>query len=137
MQNADLILIPLLDGTFLRAQVDSIGTHFANLLLSDQVVPADAAPKPLTNADIVALIAVTPNDLQWPVIGYDAVPRLKKPEHAPQDPAIAEALANAIHGLYPWDGFPDPMFFTSFLRDPSILPDRARLTADFPKPDAP
>ena len=135
MQNADLILIPLLDGTYLRAQVDSVTPHFAGLMLSDQVVTADASPKALTNADIVALIAVTPNDIPWPVIGYDAVPRLKIPDHAPHDPAIAEALANAIIGLYPWDGFPDPAFFTNFLRDPDTVPSRARTSADLPKSD--
>lgn len=76
------------------------------------------------------------------MIGYDSVPRIapfKEQSLAlldTQDPAIIEAFVNAVHGLYPWDGFPDAGFFTNMLRDPSILPTLARMTADFPTPDA-
>jgi hypothetical protein len=40
-----------------------------------------------------------------------------------------------VHGLYPWDSFPDADFFTNMLRAPTALPETVRMTADFPTPD--
>lgn len=135
MQNADLILIPLLNGAFSVAQVDRVEDGTARLFLTTQTATLETKPKPLHPDDVIGVITANSDTINWPVIGYDAVPRIRATDQAPQDPAIAEALANAIHGLYPWDGFPDPTFFNSFLRDPATQPDSARLTADFPTPD--
>ncbi|SMX30978.1 hypothetical protein [Octadecabacter ascidiaceicola] len=148
MREADHILIPLLDETFALAQVARIewGRTRIMILISDRssarttkakAIPADA----IVAAAIVSSDAVQPE--QWPVIGYDAVPRiagyhdLYLAGEDPIAPAIVEAFATALHGLYPWDGFPDPDFFTNMLRDPEVLPAKARMTSDFPKPESP
>lgn len=137
MQTADLILIPLLDGTFSLAQVDQIADGTVRLFLSTQTAKPHTPPKQLWPDDVIAVITLDTDTINWAVIGYETVPRIPvSPVNAqPQDPAIAEALANAINGLYPWDGFPDPTFFNSFLRDPATRPVRARFAADFPTPD--
>jgi len=48
-----------------------------------------------------------------------------------QDPAVVEAFVNAIHGLYPWDGFPDPEFFTKLLVSPDRIPATAKPKSAF------
>lgn len=135
MQNADLILIPLLNGAFSLAQVDRVENSTARLFMTTKTATPTTQPKPLSPDDVVATITVNTDTINWVVIGYDALPRFQLVDTPPQDPAIAEALANALHGLYPWDAFPDPGFFTSFLRDPASLPANVRHTADFPTSD--
>ncbi len=143
METADHILIPLLDGTHTLAQIARIEDGKALLYVTRTIATPDTQPKPFSDPQVIAGFcmdaAALPTGL-WPVIGYEAVPRI-----APfsewvlmfkdaQDPTIIEAFANAIHGLYPWDGFPDAGFFTNMLRAPEALPVKARMTADFPKP---
>ena len=70
-----------------------------------------------------------------PVIGFEQIPRLaaidrlEAIEDGVMDAAIAEALVSAWHGLYPWDGFPDPAFFDKLLREGMARPDTARTRA--------
>ncbi|WP_296419339.1 hypothetical protein [Pseudooctadecabacter sp.] len=134
MQPADLPLIPLLDGTHAVVQADEVAGTSARLFLTlTRATPAQT-PSPLGAADVIAVITINTTDVPWPIAGYDAIPRLTAPlsdaQTTPQDPAIAEALANALHGLYPWDGFPDPAFFDAFLTGPR--PDTIRLTSQMP-----
>lgn len=144
MQTADHIAIPLLDGRNGLAQVARIEQDRALIFLTQIATTLDAEINPIPQDAVIASVVVSPSTLtpdQWPVIGYDAVPRIPRYTqldlaNADQtDPAIAEALVNAFHGLFPWDGFPDPDYFAQFLRDPNFRPTLLRLTADFPKPD--
>lgn len=146
MQTADHVLIPLLTGSFALAQVARIEGDRLLLYLTGTQTPRSVTPIPLIDAQIIAAlcldVAMLTTD-HWSVIGYEAVPRIApfydKPLifSDPIDPAILEAFANAIHGLCPWDGFPDAALFTNMLRTPSVLPTGARMTADFPKPESP
>ncbi|WP_375281611.1 hypothetical protein [Pseudooctadecabacter sp.] len=134
MQPADLPLIPLLDSTQTVVQVDEVAGTTARLFLTLIRTTLGETPKRLTAEDVSAVITVTTADVPWPIAGYDTIPRLTAPltdaQTNPQDPAIAEALANALHGLYPWDGFPDPAYFDAFLTGPR--PDTIRLTSQMP-----
>ncbi|MCF2870534.1 hypothetical protein L0664_05595 [Octadecabacter sp. G9-8] len=144
MQEADHILIPLLSGTHALAQVVQVEADNAVLFITRRPHVTGDKTIALADADVLAIVAVSLANLpenHWRIIGYDAIPDLNrtKTDFASDDvvlhdPAIVEAFANAIHGLYPWDGFPDPHFFTNLLRAPSSLPTRARMTADLPKP---
>ena len=146
MQEADHILIPLLDGHHALAQVARVERGRALLMVSDRISAPKAKVQPLMADDVVAKVVVAPSDIpagHWPTIGYDAVPRIAAfrdislPTEDATDLAIVEALANALHGLYPWDGFPEPDFFVAFLRDNQAIPAKARMTAQMPKPDSP
>ena len=151
MQEADHILVPLLDGRHGVAQVIRVQDDRVFLYLSDRHHHQNDKVVAFAENEVVAFLFVDLAGLpenHWPVIGYDAIPKLRRtPEHLSldlldeknpiHDPSIIEAFANALHGLYPWDGFPDPAFFTTFLRDPSALPVLARMTADFPKTESP
>lgn len=146
MQDADHILIPLLDSSYALAQVARVERGRALLMISDRISTPKAKVRPLLADDVVAKAVVAPDAIaagHWPTIGYDAVPRIASfrdiflPTEDTTDPAIVEALANALHGLYPWDGFPDPDFFVAFLRDNQPIPAKARMTAQMPKPDSP
>lgn len=144
MQTADHILIPLLDGKYALAQVARIEDSRALIFLARTKATKTAPTAPLDPEQVIGAVtvdaALLPTDT-WPIVGYEAVPRiapfadLPLSDIDPTDPAIVEAFANAIHGLYPWDGFPDPDFFNAMLRDPDTLPTLARMTADFPTPD--
>lgn len=145
MQDADHIAIPLLDGTYALAQIaqvegDNVVLFLTHRTYRDRDTVSTIAPK-----DVMAIVPVSlsalPKD-HWRILGYDAVPDLNrtKTDFASEDitlhdPAIIEAFANAIHGLYPWDGFPYPAFFTNLLRRSDTVPPPARMTADFPAPD--
>lgn len=148
IQEADHILIPLLDGGYARAQVARTNGTVALVFITDQTVTPTTPIKPLAKSDVISAllinIAALP-DGHWPLSGYNAVPRgVTHPawppsdgDHAIHDPAVIEAFANALHGLYPWDGFPDPSFFDGLLiegakRRPSTI----RFTKDLPKADA-
>ena len=149
MQTADHILLPLLDGSYTVAQVAQIQDDRVFLYLTTRHNHTNDKVRAIADKDVVALlfadISGLPNN-HWSVIGYDTIPELRRaPEHLSwdllsekdpiQDPAVVEAFANALHGLYPWDGFPDADFFTNMLRDPNVLPAKVRMTADFPKPE--
>ena len=143
MQEADHILIPLLDGTHALAQVVRVNDTRALIHLTEGRATADSKTSQINAGDVVATLVIDRTALaaeHWPVIGYEARPNglttdpgdLTGPD--PLDPAIVEAFANACQGLYPWDGFPDPAFFANLLRVPGAIPSRARMAADFPQP---
>ncbi len=144
MQEADHILIPLLDGRHALAQIARVQYERLLVFVTDSQTAAGAALKPINQTQILAVFCVRKTELtdsHWPVIGYDAIPHFApfEKKHLSEfeltDPAIIEAFANAIHGLYPWDGFPDPAFFANMLLKPDTLPPHVRMTADFAKPD--
>lgn len=145
MQEADHLLIPLLDGSQALAQVARVNDTRALVHITDRRSGPDTKVRPIPAGDVLATLRVDRTGLteeQWPIIGYDALPKDlgTRPAHLTDGdalaPAIVEAFTNAIFGLYPWDGFPDPDFFTNLLRTPGELPKHIRTTADFPKPDA-
>ena len=146
MQTADHVLIPLLDGQHSLAQIARIEDGRALLYLTRTVSNLKAQAKPLSEPQVVAVLCVDMTALpvnDWPVLGYEAVPRLtlfhKRILSSMDltDPTLIEAFANAVQGLYPWDGFPDKSLFTRMLRNPDARPLTARMTADFPKPESP
>ncbi|SMY07603.1 hypothetical protein [Flavimaricola marinus] len=120
---ADIFLVPLFNGQYGVGQVVTTeATPLCAFTLRQQ--PFDAVAAPLTPAEIIALHKVDAAHLAdgtWPVIGLEQIPqisaldRLNALESDPLDPAIIEALLNAWHGLYPWDGFPDRTFFDGLL----------------------
>lgn len=149
IQEADHILIPLLNGGYAKAQAARADSTAALVFITDQTATPTTPTKPLLPSDVLAAllvdIAALP-DAHWPVTGYDAVPRgITHPawppsdsDHTIHDPAVIEAFANALHGLYPWDGFPDPAFFDAFLiKGEAARPATIRFTKDLPKAEAP
>ena len=144
-EDADHLLVPLLDGGALVAQIAKLDGASALLLLTQRRAAPGDNVVPIEDTEVMAILPVdlsTLPDGHWPVLGYDAIPhkltlpRFPDPDgDAPHDPAIVEALANAIEGLYPWDGFPDRDFFAKLLRNPEVRPARARMAAQMPTPD--
>ncbi|MEL6958762.1 MAG: hypothetical protein AAGL89_07420 [Pseudomonadota bacterium] len=144
MQEADHILIPLLDGSHALAQVAREHDKWVLIHLTDTRATAKSTVTRIPAEDVKATILVDRAPLtagQWPIIGYDAQPfgittqREDLQRDDPLDPAIVEAFANALVGLFPWDGFPDAAYFDQFLRHGLTRPDAARVKADFPQPD--
>jgi len=137
---ADLFLVPLLDGGYGLGQVveDHRDRHGSALCAFCLRRPSlDAAPLPLSLAEVVSVMLVSPvhlNDGTWPVVGFEQIPRVgardlmsgflidTRLDLAGHDPAIVEAFLSACHGLYPWDGFPDPAFFDRLLYGSTPLP---------------
>ncbi|MEN8842293.1 MAG: hypothetical protein ABF254_13925 [Octadecabacter sp.] len=146
MQTADHVLVPLLDGQHSLAQIARIEDGRALLYITRTVSNPKAQTKPLSAPQVVAVLCVdvsaVPVD-DWPVLGYDAVPRLRLFHERSlatmdlTDPTLIEAFANAVHGLYPWDGFPDKNLFTRMLLNPEERPYASRMTADFPTSESP
>ena len=145
MQVADHILIPLLDDRAALAQVVQVQGSRAALYITDHPYGADTRTFGLSADKVVAVLATQlatlPQD-HWRIIGYESIPDLNtvpldlgKDDTVLHDPAVVEAFVNALHGLYPWDGFPEPDFFSNMLRNPADLPAHAIMTADLPKPD--
>ena len=143
-QDADHILIPLLDGDYTLAQIaltakDDDDTR-AVLYLTSRHMTLKSEVFAIPPRDVKAMLAVdlalVPHD-HWEIVGYEPIPALPRaltltddtPLH---DPSVIEAFANAMHGLYPWDGFPDADFFTNLLRIPEQLPSRRVMSADMP-----
>ncbi len=147
-QQADHILIPLLDGKSGVAQVIEVPDRpdgAALLAFTRRRRDETEATAPFSLPEIIAIHLCLPPDDQaahWPVVGFEQIPAIRHiyplKKHArngfadltPQDPAIVEAFANAYHGLYPWDGFPDPAFFASLLLEPDVTPNGIKLKAD-------
>lgn len=131
---ADIFLVPLLDGSHAVGQVLTAETQPVCLLSLRRQSPGET-PQPILPAEVIAVhrigAAHLANDT-WPIIGFDQIPRLTNLDQLEAiegevlDPAIAEALLNAWHGLYPWDGFPDPAFFDKLLRGGVTRPASAR-----------
>jgi hypothetical protein len=147
-QDADHILIPLLDSDFTLAQIAQApkdGDTRAVLYLTGRHMTLKSEVFAIPPRDVKAMLAVdlalVPHN-HWEIIGYEPIPSLPRAltltDDTPlRDPSVIEAFANAIHGLYPWDGFPDAALFTNMLRTPSVLPTHARMTANFPKTESP
>ncbi|SLN65649.1 hypothetical protein [Roseisalinus antarcticus] len=127
-QQADLFLVPLLDGGDALGQVlECDARDRVRLLLT---LSRDTAPRRIQLPEVVATLTTLPEPFRtghWRVIGYDTLPTgpaLKPPlfDPEPTDPAIVEAFLNACHGLYPWDGFPDAEVFSKMLLEGVALP---------------
>jgi len=144
-QEADHILIPLLDGDYTLAQIARIDGNLAMLYLTSRHMTLKSEVFAFGPRDVKAALAfdmdAVPHN-HWDVAGYDTIPDLRghpvdlgSDDITIHDPSVIEAFANALHGLYPWDGFPDPDFFTKLLRTPEKLPSRIKMTADMPHVD--
>ncbi|SLN17218.1 hypothetical protein [Pseudooctadecabacter jejudonensis] len=141
IQQADHIAIPLLNGSAGLAQVALATERAVLLFLTAKPAPHKGQIAPLRAADVVSILPVTRaglGDTQWPILGYDALPRAVPIDPAAldqdlHDPALVEAFVNALHGLYPWDAFPDPKIFNALLRPDQdggqLTPSTARLTS--------
>lgn len=132
-EEADLFLVPLLDGSQGLAQVatpPSEGHVDIYLTLS-----RDSAVRPLAQEEIVAALRVPLSPFaedHWRVIGYDTLPRPGHP--APDDvadPGLVEAFLNACHGLYPWDGFPQRDLFDRMLAPGAAPPEARKMQSEF------
>lgn len=142
-QDADHILIPLLDGDYTLAQIALIaneGDTRAILYLTSRHMTLKSEVFAIPPRDVKAMLAVdmslVPHD-HWEIVGYEPIPAIPRAltltdDTEIHDPSVIEAFANALHGLYPWDGFPDPDFFTNLLRTPDSLPSRRRMSSDMP-----
>ncbi|MBT8411466.1 MAG: hypothetical protein KJP02_06695 [Octadecabacter sp.] len=142
-QEADHILIPLLDGDYALAQIARLDGTLALLYVTHRHMKLSSEVFAFGPKDIQAAVFTDLETLpygHWPVVGYESIPPMhhanpsvlsdsNRTIHAPE---IIEALANALHGLYPWDGFPQADFFTNMLTHPDRLPKRARMSADMP-----
>ena len=147
-QQADIFLVPLLDGAFGLGQViiapdDRRDTPYwptgaAFCLLTARHVTRSAATVPVSQRDIISRqfidAGVIGTDI-WPVIGFEQLPPVAadpdqialRHDVTPIDAPIIEAFLNACHGLFPWDGFPDPAFFDAMLAAGVDRPARATL----------
>lgn len=141
-QQADQLLIPLLDGTGCLAvvlEVDRVPDGHMLIGITSRKVAADAqtAAPAVALSEILSITLVPAAPVpggDWRVIGFEQLPRLQSlPQYTadleirhkltdPVEPAVVEAFANACFGLYPWDGFPDPQFFDRMLRQPDLKP---------------
>ena len=103
-------------------ELDADGENIVFCGLSICRVDASQTINPLSLPDIIALVRVCDTALrtkQWPLAGFDQIPRFRTlfdydgsvalgfPDTPIYDAAVIEAFTNAIHGLYPWDGFGD------------------------------
>ena len=148
-QQADIFLIPLLDGSFGAGQVieaSETPDNAALCLMTLMSLTRDATPAPFGLSDMIALVLLQPDHLidgTWPIIGFEQLPQIEKvfklrdakrngfENIQIHDPAIVEAFVNACHGLYPWDAFPDPTFFDTLLVRPDARPPKARMKSSF------
>ena len=136
---ADLFTIPLLDGGVGLGQIIAPDLNGAvQCLISDL---RGTEPRAIPGAHVLAILYTQPRPFQtrsWTVIGYDTLPAVARPRRSllldppiVHDPAVIEAFLNAAHGLYPWDGFPDPGFFASLLLPGVPEPEPRRLKSQF------
>ncbi|MFT5065150.1 MAG: hypothetical protein ACI9TA_000759 [Reinekea sp.] len=147
-QQADLFLIPLLDGTFCVSQiVDVLISGSCLCAISKRQISKDSPISALSLSDLQALILINSDAIEtgvWAVNGFEQLPQInsifkwrdaKLDGYANlerQDPAVIEAFANATFGLYPWDGFGTADFFVRFLINPDQIPSAAILTNGAP-----
>lgn len=149
-QEADIFLIPLLNGDHAVGQVievEKTPINSALCLLTLKHLGPNDTPSPLALNELIALVLLRPDhfaDDTWPVIGFEQLPPIEqvfklKAAKANNfeniqihDAPIVEAFVNACHGHYPWDAFPDPAFFDSFLVHKDKRPPAAKMAAQFP-----
>ena len=138
---ADIFLVPLLDGGYGLGQVFEVTGEAAEAPLCGLTAvkgPRDIAPRPLAMREFLAFRLLDPAHLAdgtWPIIGFEQLPNwngrrylttlMAEDDKTPLDPAVTEAFLNAAHGLYPWDGFPDPGFFDGLLHSGVARPEAA------------
>lgn len=148
-QQADHLHIPLLDGDVAVAQVIEVIPQHDNAALcalTHLKKPAGTPSSPVSLGEVLSLqLIARPWDqiTRWPIVGFEQIPPIKQvfdikhhlmtgfADLEPQDPALIEAFVNACHGLYPWDGFPDPDLFTNMLLTPDARPEKAKMKASF------
>lgn len=122
---ADYFRIPLLDGTFGVGQVFETSAGSDNVVfcgISFRKTDRTASVAPFVLSDVIALVRCDDAALraeQWSLAGFNQIPRFRSvfdydaavtagfPNTPVHDPAVIEAFTNAIHGLYPWNGFGD------------------------------
>ncbi|SHJ16520.1 hypothetical protein [Wenxinia saemankumensis] len=118
---ADLFAVPLLDGGIGIGQVAAPAGAEALVALS--ILRADPG-RPLAGDEVAAILRVAPDALEsghWRILRLESLPRPRsivdpaQAGTAPHDPAIAEALLNALAGQLPWDYFPGD-FLAGLLR---------------------
>lgn len=148
-QQADIFLIPLLDGGFGVGQVVEVSAtpqSTALVMLTLLQSAPNWPPSPIHYSESTSLVLVQDNALKdgsWHIVGFEMLPpigRLFKIKEALssnfenvafQESAIVEAFVNACHGLYPWDGFPDPQFFNKLLIYPDQVPSGVKYKRHF------
>ena len=148
-QQADHLHIPLLNGEVAVAQVIEVSDrpdHAALCALTGRKSAAGAPSMPISLSEVLAVQFISrPEDQasRWPIVGFEQIPPIQKvfdlqhhlimefADLEPQDPALIEAFVNACHGLYPWDGFPDPDLFSNMLLTPAAKPEAALFKASF------
>ena len=148
-QLADIFLVPLINGDFAVGQVaNTKDTPDGTVLCIFTLLKSapDWPPSAIHYSEAIALVLTSDKPLldgTWQIVGFEAVPPLERifdlskalrnkfSDVAVQDPAIMEAFVNACHGLYPWDGFPDPQFFNNLLIAPDRVPSAARMKSQF------
>lgn len=149
-KQADIFLVPLLDGAYGVGQIvvcppdAPVGTRAC--LFTQRRTETVKPQSPINVAEGLALILISDEllkDKTWPIVGFEAIPPVDRvfklkaaikarfDKVAIQDPAVVEAFVNAIQGLYPWNGFPDPEFFTKLLVHPDRVPATAKSKAAF------
>ncbi|SEW07131.1 hypothetical protein SAMN04488515_0912 [Cognatiyoonia koreensis] len=149
-QEADIFLVPLLNGDHTVGQVievEKTPEKSVLCLLSLKRLTPDDTSAPLNLSEMIALVLTRPDhfaDGTWPIIGFEQLPQIEKvfklaeaksngfENVAIHEPAIIEAFANACHGHYPWDAFPDPQFFDRLLVTKAARPPAARMKSQFP-----
>lgn len=154
VREADLFLIPLLNESYCVGQVIDVTDTAILCAVSQRQTGAGTEVPALSLSELAALMLIEPTAIitgLWSIAGFDTIPHVnslfnwkaaKKSGYANlavHDPAVIEAFANAIFGLYPWDGFGAPDFFSRFLIDPTSVPKAAVMTAGTPAhkhPDA-
>ena len=122
---ADYLLVPLLDGSFGVAQileVEATPSPEVFLALTAKKAGSGIAIQPLVLRDIVAFVRVAADPVAaglWATAGFDQIPQYRTlfdytgakalgfPATPIHDPAVIEAFISAWHGLYPWAGFGD------------------------------
>lgn len=148
-KQADIFLIPLLNGAYGVGQVvvcspeTPLGT--AACIITRRQTKTLGEQSPIHLSEALSLILVKDDlmeDGTWPIVGFEQIPPVEKTfkiekalktrfdRVAIQDGAVVEAFTNAIHGLFPWDGFPDPQFFTKLLVSPDAIPSSAKSAAE-------
>lgn len=148
-QQADIFLIPLIDGGFGVGQVVEIdATPRGSVLVMLTLLQSapDWPPSPIHDSEAISLIIVADTALRngtWQTVGFEMLPKLERvfPLKSSivdkfhgitvHEPAIIEAFVNACHGLYPWNGFPEANFFNNLLVYPNKTPSKAKMKGEF------
>ena len=148
-QQADIFLVPLLDGGYGVGQIVEIEEtpdDSALVMLTLLQSAPDWPPSPIHYSEAVSLVLTTDAALKngsWQIVGFEMLPPIERvfklksaiasnfENVSIQDNAIVEAFLSACHGLYPWDGFPDPHFFNALLVFSDQVPSNVKYKRHF------